>query len=93
MAVDLSPLDESLLAEIANIHGMPKGAFNIRKDGQLVERHSSANIEIATKTDESKANGDGATSGDGSENAPAAEDDEEGNVEDNAGRNAVQPTA
>jgi Fe-S cluster assembly scaffold protein SufB len=39
------------LAAIANIHGMPKGAFNIRKDGQLVERHSSANIEIATKTD------------------------------------------
>ena len=51
MAVDLSPIDESLLAEIANIHGMPKGAFNIRKDGQLVERHSSANIEIATKSD------------------------------------------
>ena len=51
MAVDLSPIDESLLATIANIHGMPKGAFNIRKDGRLVERHSSANIEIATKTD------------------------------------------
>ena len=47
----------------------------------------------SAKTDESKANGDGATSGDGSENAPAAEDDAEGNVEDNAGRNAVQPTA
>ena len=47
----------------------------------------------SAKTDESKANGDGASSGDGSENAPAAEDDEEGNVEDNAGRNAVQPTA
>ena len=51
MAVDLSPIDAGLLAEIANIHGMPKGAFNIRKDGELVERHSSANIEIATKTD------------------------------------------
>ncbi len=51
MAVDLSPIDENLLAEIANIHGMPNGAFNIRRDGQLVERHSSANIEIATKTD------------------------------------------
>lgn len=51
MAVDLSPIDEGLLAEIANIHGMPKGAFNIRKDGQLVERHSSAFIEISTKTD------------------------------------------
>ena len=51
MTVDLSPIDESLLATIANIHGMPKGAFNIRRDGQLVERHNSAYIEIATKTD------------------------------------------
>ena len=50
MAVDLSPIDESLLATIANIHGMPKGAFNIRRDGQLVERHNSAFIEIETKT-------------------------------------------
>ena len=30
MAVDLSPIDESLLATIANLHGMPKGAYNIR---------------------------------------------------------------
>ena len=51
MTVDLSPIDENLLAAIANLHGMPKGAFNIRRDGKLVERHSSAFIEIATKTD------------------------------------------
>ena len=51
MAVDLSPIDENLLAEIANMHGMPKGAFNVRKDGELVERHSSAYIDISTKTD------------------------------------------
>ena len=51
MAVDLSPIDASLLATIANLHGMPNGAFNIRKDGQLLERHSTAYIEIATKTD------------------------------------------
>lgn len=51
MAVDLSPIDESLLATIANIHGMPKGAFNIRRDGELVERHNSAYIEIETKKD------------------------------------------
>lgn len=52
MAVDLSPIDESLLQEIAGMHGLPNGAYNIRKDGQLVTRSSSANIEIATKTDE-----------------------------------------
>lgn len=51
MAVDLSPIDESLLAEIANLHGMPKGAFNIRKDGELLRRSSSAFIDIETKTD------------------------------------------
>ncbi len=51
MAVDLTPLDKDLLNQIASIHGMPDGAFNIRKDGELVERHSSANIEISTKTD------------------------------------------
>ncbi|MCL1797592.1 MAG: SufD family Fe-S cluster assembly protein [Eggerthellaceae bacterium] len=51
MSVDLSPIDQSLLEEIASIHGMPKGAYNIRKDGQLLERNSSANIEISTKTD------------------------------------------
>lgn len=50
MAVDLSPIDEGLLATIANLHGMPKGAFNIRRDGQLVERHNSAYIEIETKS-------------------------------------------
>ena len=47
----LTDIDEKLLEQIANLHGMPKGAFNIRKDGKLVERHSSANIEISTKTD------------------------------------------
>lgn len=51
MAVDLSPIDENLLAEITSLHGMLKGAFNIRKDGELVERHSSAFIDIETKTD------------------------------------------
>ena len=51
MAVDLSPIDESLLATIANLHGMPKGAYNIRRNGELVTRNSSANIEIATKDD------------------------------------------
>ncbi|MCL1799708.1 MAG: SufD family Fe-S cluster assembly protein [Eggerthellaceae bacterium] len=51
MTVDLSPIDQNLLSEIASIHGMPEGAYNIRKDGQLLVRNSSANIEIATKAD------------------------------------------
>ncbi|MBR2521864.1 MAG: SufD family Fe-S cluster assembly protein, partial [Coriobacteriales bacterium] len=49
--MDLTQVDAALLEQIANIHARPTGAFNIRKDGQLVERSNSANIEIATKTD------------------------------------------
>ena len=51
MAVDLSPIDETLLAEIAGMHGMHNVALNIRRDGELVERHNSAFIEISTKED------------------------------------------
>lgn len=47
----ITKIDEGILATIADLHGMPTGAFNIRKDGQLVERSSSSNIEIVTKTD------------------------------------------
>jgi Fe-S cluster assembly scaffold protein SufB len=49
--MDLNDIDAKLLEQIADLHGMPKGAYNIRKDGQLVKRESSANIEISTKTD------------------------------------------
>ncbi len=48
---ELNKIDEGLLAEIADIHARPRGAFNIRKDGELVERVSSANITIETKKD------------------------------------------
>lgn len=51
MSVDLSPIDEDLLQTLTDIHGIPDGAYNIRKDGELVVRNSSSNIEIATKTD------------------------------------------
>lgn len=49
--VNLSPIDKDLLENIAGLHGMPNGAFNVRKNGQLVERHSSANVEISTNDD------------------------------------------
>ena len=51
MAVDLSPIDEELLAALTDTHGIPQDAYNIRKDGQLVSRASSDNITIETKTD------------------------------------------
>ena len=44
-------VDINLLREIADLEGTPKGAFNIRKNGQLVSRGINANIDIVTKDD------------------------------------------
>lgn len=47
----MDKIQENLLAEIADLHGIPEGAYNIRANGQLVGRNCTANIEISTKTD------------------------------------------
>ncbi|HCP15674.1 MAG TPA: ABC transporter permease, partial [Peptococcaceae bacterium] len=47
----MTVLDEHLLETVAELHGVPEGAYNIRKDGQSVGRKSTANIEIVTKQD------------------------------------------
>ena len=44
-------VDINLLREIADLEGTPKGAYNIRKNGKLDSRSSTANIEIVTKED------------------------------------------
>lgn len=40
-----------LLEEVADLHQVPAGAFNIRANGQLAQRVNSANIEIISKED------------------------------------------
>jgi Fe-S cluster assembly scaffold protein SufB len=47
----LNALDEELLKQIADLHGTPQGAFNIRKDGSALARESTAEIAISSKTD------------------------------------------
>jgi Fe-S cluster assembly scaffold protein SufB len=47
----LSAIDKRLLKEVADLHGIPQGAYNIRKNGQGVSRNTTANIDITTKTD------------------------------------------
>lgn len=47
----LDAIDKKLLEEVADLHDIPQGAYNIRKNGVLESRHTSANIEITTKTD------------------------------------------
>ncbi|MBQ3584166.1 MAG: SufD family Fe-S cluster assembly protein [Lachnospiraceae bacterium] len=40
-----------LLEQVAGLHEVPKGAYNIRANGQLADRNTTANIDIVTKTD------------------------------------------
>lgn len=43
--------DENLLLTIADLHGIPQGAYNIRKNGAALMRSSSEHIEIIPKRD------------------------------------------
>lgn len=48
----MEKMEKELLHTIADIKGfMPGSAFNLRKNGQGVERHSTENIKIQAKTD------------------------------------------
>ena len=40
-----------LLQEVADLHSVPEGAYNIRSDGESAGRRSTENIEIVSKTD------------------------------------------
>jgi hypothetical protein len=45
----LNNLDMDMLGSIAALHGIPKGAINIRRDGEAVIRQSSPNIILSSK--------------------------------------------
>ncbi len=47
--VDL--IQKQLLEEIADLHGVPEGAYNIRANSELAGRSTTENIDIVTKTD------------------------------------------
>lgn len=49
--MELSGLDRDLLKEIADIEAVPTGAYNVRRNGKLAGRNTTANIDIVTKTD------------------------------------------
>ena len=42
----LDALDKDLLKAVADLEDIPKGAYNIRKNGKLLSRATSANIDI-----------------------------------------------
>ena len=47
----LNEIQLRLLQEVADLHGVPAGAYNIRSNGEAAGRNSTANIEIVPKTD------------------------------------------
>lgn len=47
----MDKIREALLERIADLHGVPEGAYNIRADGATASRNTTANIDIVTKTD------------------------------------------
>lgn len=47
----IDDIQKRLLKEIADLDSLPVGAYNIRANGAAAGRHTTANIDIITKTD------------------------------------------
>lgn len=49
----MNNVDRDLLLAVADLHQVPSGAYNIRKNGKAVDRHTTENINIIPKEDKS----------------------------------------
>ena len=49
----LTQIDKDLLKQVADMHTVPQGSFNIRKNGQSVDRKSDDEVTILPKKDKS----------------------------------------
>ncbi|MBQ6019786.1 MAG: SufD family Fe-S cluster assembly protein [Clostridia bacterium] len=47
----MDEIQKRLLREIADLHSVPEGAYNIRSNSEAAGRRSTANIDIVSKTD------------------------------------------
>lgn len=47
----MDAIQKGLLEKVAGLHEIPEGAYNIRSNGGLGGRNTTANIDIVTKTD------------------------------------------
>ena len=47
----MDAVQQRLMEEVADLHGIPEGAYNLRANGESVGRQSTANIEIVSKTE------------------------------------------
>lgn len=49
----LDEIQKRILEEVADLHGVPEGAYNIRANGSAAGRNTTADIDIISKTDKS----------------------------------------
>ena len=49
--IQLDEIQKRILREVADLHQVPEGAYNIRSDGKSVGRESTENIEIIPRED------------------------------------------
>lgn len=49
--MEISAIEKNLLAQVADLHEVPQGAYNIRANGESAGRKVTENIDIVTKTD------------------------------------------
>lgn len=49
----MDAIQRELLDQVAGLHEVPEGAYNIRANGELAGRNTTANIDITTKEDRS----------------------------------------
>lgn len=47
----IDTIQRRLLEEVADLHGVPEGAYNIRANGEMAARNTTANIDIVSKED------------------------------------------
>ncbi len=47
----MDAIQKDLLLQIADLHSIPEGAYNIRGNGEGLGRNTTANVDIVTKTD------------------------------------------
>jgi Fe-S cluster assembly scaffold protein SufB len=47
----MDPIQKRILEEVADLHEVPEGAYNIRANGESTGRRSTANIEITSKAE------------------------------------------
>ena len=49
----MDAIQQELLAQVAGLHEVPEGAYNIRANGEMAGRNTTTNIDIITKEDRS----------------------------------------